>query len=88
MRLNSGRDPLSERSRRGERLRFVIPFPNGAVEQEGLDILNGLHGIILNAAANLIEGDDSSTSLFAVFQTTNQFQNGHSQLVDLSDVLD
>ncbi len=40
MRLNSGRDPLSERSRRGERLRFVIPFPNGAVEQEGLDILN------------------------------------------------
>lgn len=53
MRLNSGRDPLSERSRRGERLRFVIPFPNGAVEQEGLDILNGLHGIILNAAANL-----------------------------------
>ena len=42
----------------------------------------------LNAAANLVEGDDSSTSLFAVFPTTNQLQNSHGQLVDLGDVLD
>lgn len=88
IRHNSRRDPLSERSRRGQRPFFVIHFSNGAVEQEGLDILDGLHGIILNTTANLVEGDDSSTSLFAVFQTTNQLQNGHGQLVDLSDGLD
>ena len=58
------------------------------MEQEGLDILDGLHGIIQNATANLVEGDDSSTSLIAVLQTANQLQNGHGLFVDLSDVLD
>lgn len=66
----------------------MIHFSNGAMEQEGLDILDGLHGIIQNATANLVEGDDSSTSLIAVLQTANQLQNGHGQFVDLSDVLD